>query len=70
MSYLSRTQARYASYESGIGSTVTKGEATFESLEAHAFAHGDVIPASGRREMLENLINDFLELAETLRVSP
>lgn len=53
-------QARYASYESGIGSTVTKGEATFESLEAHAFAHGEVIPASGRQEMLENLINDYL----------
>jgi xylose isomerase len=54
-------QARYASYESGIGGTVSKGEATFESLEAHAFAHGDVIPASGRQEMLENLINDYLE---------
>jgi len=54
-------KARYASYESGIGGSVTKGEATFESLEAHAFAHGDVIPASGRQEMLENLINDYLE---------
>ena len=54
-------KARYASFESGVGATVTNSEATFESLEAHAFSLGEVIPASGRQEMLENLINDYLE---------
>jgi xylose isomerase len=54
-------KARYATFESGIGKTVTTGKATFESLEKHALKLGSVIPASGRQEMLENLINDYMD---------
>ncbi|MES2596502.1 MAG: xylose isomerase [Verrucomicrobiota bacterium] len=54
-------KARYATFDSGIGKTVTSGKATFESLERHALKLGSVIPASGRQEMLENLINDYMD---------
>jgi xylose isomerase len=54
-------KARYASFESGIGKTVTTGKATFESLAKHALKLGDVLPASGRQEMLENLSNGYMD---------
>ena len=54
-------KARYATFDSGIGKTVTNGKATFESLEKHALKLGSVIPSSGRQEMLENLINDYMD---------
>jgi xylose isomerase len=53
-------KARYASFETGVGKTVTSRKSTFESLEKHALKLGSVLPASGRQEMLENLINDYL----------
>lgn len=52
---------RYATFDSGIGKTVTTGKATFESLEKHALKLKSVIPTSGRQEMLENLINDYMD---------
>ena len=51
---------RYATFNTGVGKTVTTGKATFESLEKHALSLKGVLPASGRQEMLENLINDFI----------
>ena len=53
-------KARYATFETGVGKTVTSRKSTFESLEKHALKLGSVLPASGRQEMLENLINDYL----------
>jgi len=52
---------RYRSYDSGIGAQIEKGEATFASLEKYMLEKGN--PAaneSGRQEMLENIINDYL----------
>jgi len=54
-------KTRYATVDSGIGKTVTTGKATFESLEKHALKIGSVIPASGRQELLKNLINDYMD---------
>jgi xylose isomerase len=54
-------KTRYASFDSGIGKTVTTGKATFDSLEKHALKLGNVLPASGRQEMIENLINDYMD---------
>ena len=52
---------RYATFTTGVGKTVTQGKATFESLEKHALSlPNGLLPASGRQEMLENLINDYL----------
>ncbi|MBA3314472.1 MAG: xylose isomerase [Planctomycetaceae bacterium] len=52
---------RYSSYDSGIGQKIEKGEASFADLEKYMLDKGDVEKnKSGRQEMLENLINDYL----------
>jgi xylose isomerase len=52
---------RYASYDSGIGAEIESGKATFASLEAYMLKKGEIAPnVSGRQEMLENVINDYL----------
>ena len=53
---------RYASFSTGIGKTIATGKATFDSLEKHALnLKPGIVPASGRQEMLENLINDYMD---------
>ena len=54
-------QARYASWECGVGQAIEAGEHAFDSLEAYMLEKGDVAKnQSGRQEMLENLINEYL----------
>ncbi len=52
---------RYRSYDSGIGKEIEAGKASFASLEKYMLEKGN--PAaneSGRQELLENIINDYL----------
>jgi xylose isomerase len=52
---------RYSSWDTGIGQQIERGEVDFKSLEAYMLEKGDVTPnVSGRQEMLENLINEFV----------
>lgn len=52
---------RYASYDTGIGAEIEAGKATFASLEQYMLQKGEAAPnQSGRQEMLENIINDYL----------
>ena len=51
---------RYSTFDSGIGAKVEAGETTLEELEAHASSVGEPDLSSGRQEMLENLINEFI----------
>lgn len=52
---------RYASYDSGIGQKIESGKATFADLEKYMLDKGEIERnKSGRQEMLENLINDYL----------
>jgi xylose isomerase len=51
---------RYSTYDSGIGAKIEKGEVGFAELEAHILANGEPLLGSGRQEMLENLVNDYL----------
>jgi len=52
---------RYSSYNSGIGAKIEDGSASFADLEAYMLEKGDADPnTSGRQEMLENLINQYL----------
>jgi len=51
---------RYSSFDEGIGAKVEKGECSLEELEKAALRGGEPVLASGRQEMLENLINDLL----------
>ena len=53
-------RSRYASWDSGIGARIEKGEVDFERLEAHALAGSEPSNTSGRQEYLENLINEFI----------
>lgn len=52
---------RYRSYDTGIGKKIEKGSVTFADLEKYILDKGN--PAaneSGRQEMLENIVNDYL----------
>lgn len=52
---------RYSSWDSGIGSSIEQGKESFESLEKYMLAKGEATPnSSGRQEMLENILNDYL----------
>jgi xylose isomerase len=51
---------RYSTFDTGIGAKIERGEVTLAELEAHALANGEPMLASGRQEMVENLINDYL----------
>ena len=52
---------RYSSFDNGIGRRVENGMASLAELETYMLSKGDAAPnASGRQEMLENLINRYL----------
>lgn len=51
---------RYESFDSGIGAKIEAGEVGFSELEAYALNQGEPLTRSGRQEMLENLINEFI----------
>ena len=51
---------RYTSYDSGIGSEIESRSTTLDALDMHAQGIDAPQLASGRQEMLENIINDYL----------
>ena len=51
---------RYASFDSGLGARIEAREVGLVELSAHALASGEPRLASGRQEMLENLLNEFI----------
>jgi len=51
---------RYSTFDKDIGARIESGQCSFEDLEAFTFANGEPTVASGRHEMLENLVNEFL----------
>ncbi len=54
-------KARYASWDEGVGQEIESGKADFKSLEAYMLQKGDIAPnVSGRQEMIENIINDYI----------
>ncbi|CAN5869228.1 xylose isomerase [soil metagenome] len=53
-------KARYSTFDSGIGAQIEKGEVGFAELEAFTLKNGEPALGSGRQEMLENLVNEFI----------
>jgi len=54
-------QERYSSWDGGIGAKIEAGTVGLRQLERYAVKLGEVkANASGRQEMLENLINEFI----------
>lgn len=52
---------RYRSFDSKLGAKIADGKCSLDELEAHALANEEPRLASGRQEMLENLINEFMD---------
>jgi len=53
-------KARYSTYDSGLGAKIESGSISLEELEAHVLANGEPEIGSGRQEMLENLVNEYV----------
>jgi xylose isomerase len=52
---------RYGSWDTGIGAKIEAGKVGFKELEAYMLEKGEIAPnASGRQEMLENILNDYI----------
>ena len=51
---------RYSSFDSELGGKIEAGNCSFDELEQIALSNGEPSLASGRQEMLENLVNEFL----------
>lgn len=51
---------RYASYNEGLGKDIIDGKADFKTLEAYALANGITPNISGRQEMLESILNQYI----------
>ncbi len=51
---------RYSGWNKGIGKQIEQGKVGFEQLEAHVLKKGEPTVASGKQEMLENLLNDYI----------
>lgn len=54
-------QQRYSSWDSGIGAAIDAGKVGFQQLSQYMLEKGEAAPnKSGRVEMLENLLNQYL----------
>jgi xylose isomerase len=51
---------RYASWNAGIGAKIENKEVTLDEITKHVLSSPEPVLASGRQEMLENLINEFI----------
>jgi len=51
---------RYSSYDSGIGKSIDDKKTSFEELEKYALAHDNIVNTSGRQEMLEAILNQYI----------
>jgi len=51
---------RYASYDEGLGRRIEQGRADFRELEAYVLKHGEPRAVSGKQELLENIVNQYL----------
>lgn len=59
--YLLMRKKRYSSFDKGAGKDFEKGKLTLEDLRGLALKSGEPAVKSGRQEMLEQLINSYLE---------
>ncbi|MGF1450278.1 MAG: xylose isomerase [Opitutales bacterium] len=51
---------RYATWQDDLGKKIDAGQASLADLEQWALNNPDPIPASGRQERFENLLNDYI----------
>jgi xylose isomerase len=58
--YKALRKERYASFDSGKGKDYETGKLSLEDLRAHALATGEPKQRSGRQELFENILNEFI----------
>jgi len=51
---------RYAGWDTGLGQKIEKGKVGFEELERYILDNGEPELVSGRQELLENMLNDYI----------
>ncbi len=51
---------RYSGWDRGLGQKIEKGQVGFEELAQHALKQGEPKIQSGRQEMLENILNEYI----------
>jgi xylose isomerase len=51
---------RYRGWDKGLGRKIERGRMSFSQLEAYALKNGEPKVQSGRQEMLENVLNEYL----------
>ena len=58
--YKKMKKDRYASFDQGLGKDFEEGKLTLENLREFAMKNGEPKQMSGKQEMLENLINNYI----------
>jgi xylose isomerase len=58
--YKKMKKDRYASFDQGLGKDFEEGKLTLENLRDFAMQNGEPKQMSGKQEMLENLINNYI----------
>lgn len=58
--YLQLRKDRYASFDSGSGKNFEEGKMSLEDLHHYASGHQDIKKRSGKQELFENIINQYL----------
>ncbi|MBN2326907.1 MAG: xylose isomerase [Candidatus Omnitrophica bacterium] len=53
-------QKRYAGWDEQLGADIENGKVGFEELEAYTLKNGEPAVQSGRQEMLENILNEYI----------
>lgn len=53
-------EERYASYKTGIGADIVNGKVGFKELEKYALENDRIQNKSGRQEMLETILNQYI----------
>lgn len=51
---------RYSSYKSSIGKEIVEGRSNFASLEKYALENDQIINKSGKQELLEGILNQYI----------
>lgn len=51
---------RYSSWDSGIGAKIEAKQTSLEELSAYALGNGEPTIGSGRQELMENILNEFI----------
>ena len=58
--YKKMKKDRYASFDQGLGKDFEEGKLTLENLREFALKNGEPKQMSGKQEMLENIINNYI----------